>query len=60
MRTFFAYFVIIVPCVVYNFYCFYKKEPNSGIDFLQVINSFLIGIVFYNIGIRIKNKGKEK
>jgi len=58
MRIFFAYFVMITPLISYNIYSFHSKEPNSGIDFSQVIISFFLGIIFYNLGMKIKNKGK--
>lgn len=58
MRNYIAYFVMIAPLIAYNIYCFQTKEPNSGIDFGQVLFSFFLGIIFYNFGMKIKNKGK--
>lgn len=58
MRTFFAYFVMIAPIIAYNIYCFATNEINSGIDFDKVIISFFLGIISYNLGMKIKNKGK--
>ncbi|MGV7108134.1 hypothetical protein [Flavobacterium sp. U410] len=58
MRNVLAYAVMIVPLIIYNLYCFATKEPNSGIDFVQVLIAFVLGIIFYNVGLRIKNKGK--
>jgi len=49
---------MIAPLIAYNAYCFQTKEPNSGIDYGQVLFSFLLGIIFYNFGMKIKNKGK--
>ena len=60
MRNFLAYFVMIIPLIIYNVYCFQTKKPNSGIDFEQVFISFILGIIFYNLGLKIKNKGKIK
>jgi hypothetical protein len=58
MRTFFAYFVMLAPVFAYNIYCFATNEPNSGIDSGKIIISFFIGIISYNLGMKIKNKGK--
>ena len=35
-----------------------ERGPNSGIDFGKVIISFFLGIISYNLGMKIKNKGK--
>ena len=58
MRNVIAYLVMIVPIVAYNVYFLYNKEPNSGIDLWQVLWAFIIGAIFYKIGMDIKNKGK--
>lgn len=58
MRNYIAYLVMITPLIAYNVYCFQTKEPNSGIDYGQVLFSFFLGIIFYNFGMKIKNKGK--
>jgi hypothetical protein len=58
MRNYIAYFVMVAPLLAYNIYYFQTKEPNSGIDYGQLIFSFLLGIIFYNFGLKIKNKDK--
>lgn len=49
---------MIAPITIYNIYCFATNIPNSGIDFGRVIISFFLGIISYNLGMKIKNKGK--
>lgn len=49
---------MIAPIIAYNIYCFTTNVPNSGIDFGKVIISFFLGIISYNLGMKIKNKGK--
>ncbi|WP_396163749.1 hypothetical protein [Flavobacterium sp.] len=58
MRNYVAYFVMLAPVFAYNIYCFATNEPNSGIDFGKIIISFFLGIISYNLGMKIKNKGK--
>jgi hypothetical protein len=58
MRNFIAYSVMIVPLLGYNIYCFMTREPNSEIDWKQVFIASIIAGIFYNIGLKIKNKGK--
>ncbi len=58
MRNYIAYFVMVAPIIAYNIYCFATNVPNSGIDFGKVIISFFLGIISYNLGMKIKNKGK--
>ena len=58
MRNIIAYLVMIVPVVAYNVYFFCNKEPKNGIDLWQVLQAFIIGVIFYKIGMDIKNKEK--
>jgi hypothetical protein len=57
-RNLIANIISIAPVILYNAYTLGTKEPNSGIDFSQVIMSALIAMISFGIGNNIKNKGK--
>ncbi|WP_111683557.1 hypothetical protein [Winogradskyella tangerina] len=53
-------FIIAFPLAAFVTYTMVMKEPNSGIDWPNIILGMLIGMVSYAIGTRIKNKGEAE
>ena len=55
-----ANIVSIAPVVLYNAYTLSVKEPNSGIDYSQVLIAAIIAMISFGIGNNIRNKGKVR
>lgn len=60
MRNFIAYSVMIAPLLAYSIYCYMTREVSDEIDWSQVLIASIIAGVFYNVGLKIKNKGKAQ
>lgn len=59
MRNVIGYLVMVMPIIAYNLY-FYYGEPSKDINLWQALIAFIVGAIFFKIGMDIKNKGKIK
>ena len=55
MRKIIGYLVMMLPIIAYNLYYNYYAVPNGDINLWQVLIAFIIGAIFFKIGIDIKN-----
>ena len=60
MRKIIGYLVMMLPIISYNLYYNYYAVPNGDINLWQVLIAFIIGAIFFKIGIDIKNKDDIK
>ena len=60
MRKIIGYLDMMLPIIAYNLYYNYYAVPNGDINLWQVLIAFIIGAIFFKIGIDIKNKDDIK
>lgn len=56
MKNFFIYTLCFSPLIIYNVYMLFTKEPNSGIDTIQIGISGILGIAGYVISQKVSNR----